>query len=313
MANHNISPVREQLRAEILAALASAPMPMTTSSLYQSCPSATHSEEVARVAYELKRKGLIADGGKVIHPLGMPVNSYVLGDASAISRMEAAKPIQAEQQIKPTRQPAIKRKPAPGHPFQAPIRQQEAHDSLPRITRDLPSHLTTQAPPASFMADPMSYVPDPEAAARRLPTHLQTQKNIMPEAPADTLEPSAMAALKGVDSDLAMEALEGVDADLAQALFAMSQMDDVGEIAKKSCQCAKIPAPPKMPSSFRYASFSTEIESDRDDGILSFETNDVNGDIRISLNTHGEVTFDLDEIAMIPEVASFLNSLHISE
>lgn len=288
MANHNISPVREQLRAEILAALASAPMPMTTSSLYQSCPSATHSEEVARVAYELKRKGLIADGGKVIHPLGMPVNSYVLGDASAISRMEAAKPIQAEQQIKPTRQPAIKRKPAPGHPFAAPIRPQAAHDSLPRVTRDLPINLQSPAPIAVL------------------------EEATMPEAPADydidpdafTLEPSAL------------EALEGVDSDLAQALFAMSQMDDVGEItqamAKKHCHCAKIAAPPKMPSGFKYSLFSTEIHSEDDDSYLCFETGGPDSGT-ITLSARGDLTFDIDEISMIPEVAAFLNSLHVSE
>ena len=311
MAAHNINPVREQLRAEILSVLANSREPMTTQSLYHYCEYATSAEEVSRVAYEMKKKGLIADGGKVPHSRGTPVNSYILANPED-PRIEAAKVTNAAPKIKPTRQPAIKRKPAPGHPFAASIRPQSAHDSLPRVTRDLPSHLTTQAPPAPFMADPLSYVPDPEAAARRLPLHLQTQEKIMPEAPADydidpdafTLEPSAL------------EALEGVDSDLAQALFAMSQMDDVGEITqamnKKNCHCAKIAAPPKMPSGFKYSLFSTEIHSEDDDSYMCFETGGPDSGT-ITLSARGDMTFDMDEIGMIPEVAAFLNSLHISE
>ena len=134
----------------------------------------------------------------------------------------------------------------------------------------------------------------------------------MPEAPADyvtdpdafTLEPSAL------------EALEGVDSDLAQALFAMSQMDDVGEITqamnKKHCHCAKIAAPPKMPSGFKYSLFSTEIHSEDDDSYMCFETGGPESGT-ITLSARGDMTFDLDEINMIPEVAAFLNSLHVSE
>ena len=310
MALHNVSPVREQIRAEMLAALANGAL-MTATELYAHCPSATESTEIARIAHDMRRTGKLETGEQVIHPLGMKVNTYRL-PTTEDPRIEAAKVTNAAPKIMPTRQPAIKRKPAPGHPFAAPIRPQAAHDSLPRVTRDLPSHLTTQAPPAPFMADPLSYVPDPEAAARRLPLHLQTQEKIMPEAPADyvtdpdafTLEPSAL------------EALEGVDSDLAQALFAMSQMDDVGEItqaiAKKHCQCAKITAPPKMPSGFKYSLFSTEIHSEDDDSYMCFETGGPESGT-ITLSARGDMTFDLDEINMIPEVAAFLNSLHVSE
>ena len=310
MALHNVSPVREQIRAEKLAALANGAL-MTATELYAHCPSATESTEIARIAHDMRRTGKLETGEQVIHPLGMKVNTYRL-PTTEDPRIEAAKVTNAAPKIMPTRQPAIKRKPAPGHPFAAPIRPQAAHDSLPRVTRDLPSHLTTQAPPAPFMADPLSYVPDPEAAARRLHLHLQTQEKIMPEAPADyvtdpdafTLEPSAL------------EALEGVDSDLAQALFAMSQMDDVGEITQamnnKNCHCAKIAAPPKMPSGFKYSLFSTEIHSEDDDSYMCFETGGPESGT-ITLSARGDMTFDLDEINMIPEVAAFLNSLHVSE
>ena len=288
MAAHNINPVREQLRAEILSVLANSREPMTTQSLYHYCEYATSAEEVSRVAYEMKKKGLIADGGKVPHSRGTPVNSYILANPED-PRIEAAKVTNAAPKIKPTRQPAIKRKPAPGHPFAAPIRPQSAHDSLPRVTRDLPINLQSPAPIAVL-----------EEAA-------------MPEAPADydidpdafTLEPSAL------------EALEGVDSDLAQALFAMSQMDDVGEITqaiakRHDCHCAKIAAPPKMPSGFKYSLFSTEIHSEDDDSYMCFETGGPESGT-ITLSARGDMTFDLDEINMIPEVAAFLNSLHVSE
>ncbi len=287
MAAHNINPVREQLRAEILSVLANSREPMTTQSLYHYCEYATSAEEVSRVAYEMKKKGLIADGGKVPHSRGTPVNSYILANPED-PRIEASKVANAAPKIKPTRQPAIKRKPAPGHPFAAPIRPQAAHDSLPRVTRDLPINLQSPAPIAVL------------------------EEATMPEAPADyvidpdafTLEPSAL------------EALEGVDSDLAQALFAMSQMDDVGEItqaiAKKNCHCAKITAPPKMPSGFKYSLFSTEIHSEDDDSYMCFETGGPESGT-ITLSARGDMTFDLDEINMIPEVAAFLNSLHVSE
>ena len=287
MAAHNINPVREQLRAEILSVLANSREPMTTQSLYHYCEYATSAEEVSRVAYEMKKKGLIADGGKVPHSRGTPVNSYILANPED-PRIEASKVTNAAPKIKPTRQPAIKRKPAPGHPFAAPIRPQSAHDSLPRVTRDLPINLQSPAPiavleEATMPEAPADYVTDPDAF---------------------TLEPSAL------------EALEGVDSDLAQALFAMSQMDDVGEITqamnKKNCHCAKIAAPPKMPSGFKYSLFSTEIHSEDDDSYMCFETGGPDSGT-ITLSARGDMTFDLDEINMIPEVAAFLNSLHVSE
>ena len=287
MALHNVSPVREQIRAEMLAALANGAL-MTATELYAHCPSATESTEIARIAHDMRRTGKLETGEQVIHPLGMKVNTYRL-PTTEDPRIEAAKVTNAAPKIMPTRQPAIKRKPAPGHPFAAPIRPQSAHDSLPRVTRDLPINLQSPAPIAVL-----------EEAA-------------MPEAPADydidpdafTLEPSAL------------EALEGVDSDLARALFAMSQMDDVGEITqaiakRHDCHCAKIAAPPKMPSGFKYSLFSTEIHSEDDDSYMCFETGGPESGT-ITLSARGDMTFDLDEINMIPEVAAFLNSLHVSE
>ena len=73
-----ISPVREQLRNEIMAALAGGAS-LTTSGIYAMCPSASDPEDVSRVAYEMRKKGLIVSD-KIPHPRGQPVNSYRLAN-----------------------------------------------------------------------------------------------------------------------------------------------------------------------------------------------------------------------------------------
>lgn len=75
-----ISPVREQLRNEILAALAGGAS-LTTSGIYGMCPSASDPEDVSRVAYEMRKKGLIVSE-KIAHPRGMPVNAYRLANTT---------------------------------------------------------------------------------------------------------------------------------------------------------------------------------------------------------------------------------------
>ena len=72
----------------------------------------------------------------------MQVNSYVMA-SSEDPRIAAAKPIMVERKIPRTIKPP---KPAQDHPFKASIVAQEAHDSAPRVTRPLPSHLQSTAP-----------------------------------------------------------------------------------------------------------------------------------------------------------------------
>ena len=102
MAFHSPNPVREQLKAEILSALSATQDSLTTSDLYHACRSATSPDEIGKIAFDMKKKGLIADGGKVPHPRGSPVNSYRYPSQDD-PRIEAAKPIKAEIKIKPTR------------------------------------------------------------------------------------------------------------------------------------------------------------------------------------------------------------------
>ena len=180
---------------------------MTTGAIYQHCPSAVDAAEVARLAYEMKKKGLIADGGKVLHALGMMVNSYILSTPDD-PRIEAAKPIVVERKIPRTIKPT---KPAQDHPFKARIVAKEAHDGAPRVTRPLPIHLTTTAPhdvaidEEKMSEEPIPYITDVDTFS---------QGPMEPEADLDiddelTSLLSEVAALKP-DDDAMMQAGEYV-------------------------------------------------------------------------------------------------------
>ena len=278
MAFHSPNPVREQLKAEILSALSATQESLTTGDLYHACPSATKPDEVAKVAYDMKKKGMIADGGKVPHPRGSPVNSYRYPSQDD-PRIEAAKPIQPEIKVKPSRQPAIKRKPAPGHPFAASIRPQEAHDSLPRVTRDLPIHLTTATPQMAaesirhyleeeiMSEDPIEYVPDPDAFS---------------------LEMS--------------EPEEYTDEELIDELMAkMSPLPVADDDAPKNpCKCHRLP---KLPRGYRYAAISADIVSEDDDETMNLLIADEGTGPFAQIDTTGKMRFDSGELAMIGHAA----------
>jgi hypothetical protein len=319
MALHNVSPVREQIRAEMLAALANGAL-MTATELYAHCPSATESTEIARIAHDMRRTGKLETGEQVIHPLGMKVNTYRL-PTTEDPRIEAAKVTNAAPKIMPTRQPAIKRKPAPGHPFAAPIRPQAAHDSLPRVTRDLPINLQSPAPIAVL------------------------EEATMPEAPADydidpdafTLEPRDPEAEADIDSDLVSALLElahqEIEADSADDLLAkmvpLPQADDdddvlamasadVSEIAaamgkeepKKVCQCVRINSLPPLPEGYIYGGIKVWIEARHDVGHLAITTHDEGGGPFCSLKATGHLSFDTGDMVAIGRVADALIKLH---
>jgi hypothetical protein len=316
-----VSPVREQLRAEMLATLANSRDPMTTGAIYEHCPSAVDAAEVARLAYEMKKKGLIADGGKVLHALGMKVNSYIIADPSAASRIAAAKPIKVERKIPRTIKPP---KPAQDHPFKARIVAQEAHDGLTRTTRPLPMHLTTSPPQmaaegihqhlleTAMSEDPLQYVPDPDAFS---------------------LEPKEPEAHDDIDSDLVDALLElahlepkdqAVDDVLAMASA------DVGEIAaamgkewtgtefhltedlapKKVCQCLRINALPPLPKGYIYGGIKVWIEAEHDIGRMTIATHDVGGGVFCSLKGAGRLFFYPGDLVAIGQVSDALIKLH---
>lgn len=315
MALHNVSPVREQIRAEICAALANGAV-MSASELYVHCPSATESTEIARIAHDMRRTGRLETGEQVIHALGMRVNTYRLPTGED-PRLAAAKPIVVERKIPRT---AKAPKPAASNPYtQFTVSKPQAE--APRVTRDLPIHLQSAAPIAAqeapMIQEPAPYIVNPPFA----------------------LEPSEL------------ESLEGVDSELAQALFAMSQMDDelmakmtplpvaddddpaamasadVGEIAQalkekktpepllshhanKSCQCLRINSLPPLPKGYIYGGIKVWIESEHDIGRMTIATHDEGAGVFCSLKGSGRLSFDPGDLVAIGRVADALIKLH---
>ena len=302
MAFHNINPAREQLRAEMLATLANSREPMTTGAIYEQCPSAVDAADVARLAYEMKKKGLIADGGKVLHALGMHVNSYIMANPED-PRIEAAKPIKVERKIPRTIKPP---KPPKGHPFAASIRPQEAHDSAPRVTRPLPSHLQSPAPQLAadgihhhlleeaMSEDPVQYIPDPDAL---------------------TLEPNDPETEEDIDSDLVDALLDlahmnVIEADSADDLLAkMTPLPVADDTPKKVCKCIRLNSLPPLPSGYRFASIVASIFSEHDGETMDVHVVDEGGGPFVKIYTTGGLGFGLGDLALIGEAADALIKL----
>ena len=315
MAFHSPNPAREQLKAEILVALPAAQEPMTIKDLYLACPSATKPDEVAKVAFDMKKKGLIADGGKVPHPRGSPVNSYRYHSPDD-PRIEAAKPIQTEPKIKPTRQPAIKRKPAPGHPFAAPIRPQAAHDSLPRVTRPLPSHLQSTAPQMAdegihhhlleeaMSEDPVQYIPDPDAFSLE-PSEPEAKEDIDSEL-VDALMEMEMANLEPKEKAIA-DMLAMASGDVDDIAAAMSKRHE--SAPKKVCKCIRLNSLPPLPSGYRFASIVASIFSEHYGETMDVYVVDEGGGPFVKIYTTGALGFGLGDLALIGEAADALIKL----
>ena len=302
MAFHNINPAREQLRAEMLATLANSREPMTTGAIYEQCPSAVDAADVARLAYEMKKKGLIADGGKVLHALGMHVNSYIMANPED-PRIEAAKPIKVERKIPRTIKPP---KPAQDHPFKARIVAQEAHDSAPRVTRPLPSHLQSTAPKMAdegihhhlleeaMSEDPVQYIPDPDAL---------------------TLEPNDPETEEDIDSDLVDALLDlahmnVIEADSADDLLAkMTPLPVADDTPKKVCKCIRLNSLPPLPSGYRFASIVASIFSEHYGETLDVYVVDEGGGPFVKIYTTGGLGFGLGDLALIGEAADALIKL----
>lgn len=309
MALRNVSPVREQLRSEILATLAHSREPMTTGAIYEHCPSAVDAAEVARLAYELKKKGVIADGGKVLHALGMRVNSYILASPED-PRIEAAKTIVVERKIPRTVKGT---KPAATHPFNAPISPRAPQERRERVTRDLPRHLQSAAPPmaaegihhhpleTAMSEDPMPYRPDPDAFSQE-PKEPEVEEHLdsdLVDALLELahLEPEAMAA-----------------ADVGEIAAAMAKKHEIPlpEAPHKICQCVRINRLPHLPPGYVYGGIKVWIESEHDVGRLTIATHDEGCGAFCSLKAKGHLSFDTGELVTIGQVADELIRLHES-
>ena len=312
MAQHNVSPVREQIRAEMLAALANGAV-MSASELYVHCPSATESTEIARIAHDMRRTGKLDTGEQVIHPLGMRVNTYRLPTADT-PYLDASKPIKVERKIPKT---GKSNKPRASNPY-AQFTVSKPQEEAPRVTRDLPIHLQSAAPPVAAE----SVKPLIEEAMSQEPTPYIVN-------PQFALEP------KDVDSDLVSALLElahqEIEADSADDLLAkmvpLPQAEDdvvamasadVGEIAaamgketpKKVCQCVRINSLPPLPEGYIYGGIKVWIDARHDVGHLAITTHDEGGGPFCSLKATGHLSFDTGDMVAIGRVSDALIKLH---
>lgn len=321
MAQYNVSPVREQIRSEMLAALANGAA-LSATDLFTHCPSAPDSSEIARIAHDMKRSGLLQNGEKVLHPLGMRVFTYCL-PTTADPRIAAAKPIQVERKIPRTGKGT---KPAQDHPFKVRIVAQKVYDGAPRVTRPLPMHLTTIAPQTAAVAidetemseEPMPYVTEPDDTFNQEPME--------PEAPED-IDSVLVDALMGlahlepkdaaVDDVLAKMVPLPVAADdpaeMASADDAeMLASEYVGDQAapRKICQCLRINSLPPLPKGYVYGGLKVWIETRHDVGHLTITTYDGGGGPFYSLKANGHLNFDTGDLVTIGQVADALIKLH---
>lgn len=171
---HHTSPVREQIRAEMLTALSGGDA-MTVEGLFEKCPTAEDTKELSRIAFEMCGKGLL-DKTAAINSRNKTCNAYHLtaqGRARATGYPGPTFLATAEQAI------AIPRRVAPGpHPWnQAVVPPKEPQEA--RVTRPLPLHLQSIEEPVT----PAESVTDIDAA---LIEELQFEKeNDMTETPAE--------------------------------------------------------------------------------------------------------------------------------
>lgn len=312
MASHNISSVREQLRGEIIHALTLAGKPLTASELFQACKGTDDPAEIARVCYELKKKNLVADAGKVIHPLGMPVNSYSLPPPDPY--LEAAKPIIEERKIPRTVKVT---KPAATHPFNAPIGPRAPQDRRERVTRDLPLHLRSTA--HQMAADSLrSHIEDQMMSEDPTPYHVTSE-------PQESLDSDLVEALLEL-APREPEAMASADVgEIAAAMdrrhqgkitAGLSQSQDLGpEIflpnaePKKSCQCQRATLP-TLPPGYLYGGLRVWIDNEHDPGRLTLTTVDEGAGAFLTLKARGRLAFDTGELVMLGQVGDELIRLH---
>ncbi len=308
------NPIRDQVRSEMLAALAGGAT-LTTNELYSVCPSAVDARDVSRLCYEMRKKGLIASGEPVLNALGVRVSSFCLANATD-PRIEASKPIVVERKIPKT---GKSNKPRASNPY-AQFTVSKPQEEAPRVTRDLPIHLQSAAPPVAAE----SVKPLIEEAMSQEPTPYIVN-------PPFALEP------KDVDSDLVSALLElahqEIEADSADDLLAkmvpLPQAEDdvvamasaaVGEIAaamgketpKKVCQCVRINSLPPLPEGYIYGGIRVWIEAKHDVGHMTITTHDEGGGPFCSLKATGHLSFDTGDMVAIGKVADALIKLHES-
>ena len=78
MARHNQSPIRDQARTEILAALADGEY-LSIDQIFNQCETISDRGELARLAYDMTRNGTLEKGEQILNKQNKAVNTYRIG------------------------------------------------------------------------------------------------------------------------------------------------------------------------------------------------------------------------------------------
>ena len=306
MALHNANPVRTQIRQEIIEALADG-QPRTAEQLYGLCPSANDASEISKIAYELRRSGLIDHGDKAKNAMNMGVNTYLRATTNAY--LDAAKPIVVERKIKRTAK-------APKHAASNPYTHfsiSKPQEAAPRVTRDLPQHLQSTAPIAAQEAvmsqEPTPYIVNPPFALEPKDVDSDLVSALLELAHQEIEADSAddlldkMVPLPQADDD--DDVLAMASADVSEIAAAMGK-----EEPKKVCQCVRINSLPPLPEGYIYGGIKVWIEARHDVGHLAITTHDEGGGPFCSLKATGHLSFDTGDMVAIGRVSDALIKLH---
>lgn len=192
MAKHNQSPIRDQARTEILAALAGGEY-MSIDQIFNQCETIGDRGELARLAYDMTRNGTLEKGEQILNKQNKAVNTYRIGTGHT---------------------------PSADHPWKQATVTSKQHVE-PRVTRPLPVHLQTPIPPVECQPEECLDQELIEAISQ-----LKEEDEIMTEETANYMTPEeeecmseALAKDEDIEADAALEAsrLAIVDAMLAYA------------------------------------------------------------------------------------------------
>lgn len=195
------SPVRTEIRTEILAALTQASQAMTAAQLADLCPSSPDNNEVARICFELRtKKGLIEFGEDSHAPGKRPVKTYQIMSTDSAEAWAARQAASVIATPKPKKTKKLITTPASAsHPWKQAVVPPKA-PRAPRVTRPLPTHLHSVAPAPvadnSHLAQWLKLEEPPVAA-----TEVVAIETPVVEPPAD-IDAALIAALQDAAADL---------------------------------------------------------------------------------------------------------------
>ncbi len=203
MGSHTESPVRSALRESILNTITDSESPMTVADITAALGD-EDAREIARLCYELRTKaGLIEFGEpRFVHAQGKDMKTYramAVDSAEAWAARTAASMAVANAQPKKAKKTIVK--PASwAHPWKQPAVTPKTAKA-PRVTRPLPSHLQSVAPPPVAIEEPL-------IATTPVVTHEPPL-----DAPQTDLDAALIDALKHV-----LPAMQRAAADLPKSI-----------------------------------------------------------------------------------------------